>query len=709
MNSPTLRNIIHYMSYTATMNSLQGPSKSRGVSSTSPGHETHSPHRQNHTMQSFLAQRRIYKQLEKQIVIKHDKSENILTHERRYWYRREGGLGSEDREPNDGEAAAKRREHGHRTIIAGPTLEPRHSTRQHLEREGDVETADYNPSVQTDPYTINTRDTLGGNTDMMVTGIVRERPRHGRQLPRRSSTTNGVEGSRWSVDEDEDDGDEDMEKILLVTYEGDTDPMDPHNWSFACRAAYTTLLGCVSTAVLFSSTIDASVVISTKHLFNTSFELQTVPTGKFNDCFPSVLFDIKLIKILGFVIIAVFLIGLGMGSMLTAPLSELFGRNPLYIVCLTCFMLFDMGAGLAQNVGQRSVCRGLAGLFGSAPLVCAAASLVDLWSIIERVYAFPYFAILAFLGPLFGPLPGNFINQAPSVSWRWVDWLTIIVTGFLLALVLLFLPETYSPIRLHWKAKQLRRLTGDDRYRAPMEFNRDRFTRRIALALSRPFILCTGEPIILFFSLYLSVIFIILYTFSSGYVAIFEKANGLSQGQAGVAFLAIMVGVILSGILVPLSMKMTRRDIYRARDRGLARPAPESNLYMAMFGAPAIPIGLFWMGWTASPSILVWSPIVASVVFGFGILCVFVSAYQYVAAAYEFHPGSALASLQMFRLTAAGVMAVIADIMYNKLGTHWTLTVLGGIATFFLPVPYMLFIWGHKVRDCSRYAPTETP
>lgn len=117
-----------------------------------------------------------------------------------------------------------------------------------------------------------------------------------------------------------------------------------------------------------------------------------------------------------FVTIAVFLIGLGMGSMLTAPLSELFGRIPLYISCLICFMLFDMGAGMAQNIGQRSVCRGLAGLFGSALLVCAAASLVDLWSIIERVYAFPYFTILSFLGPLFRPVPGNFINQASSVS-----------------------------------------------------------------------------------------------------------------------------------------------------------------------------------------------------------------------------------------------------------------------------------------------------
>lgn len=370
-------------------------------------------------------------------------------------------------------------------------------------------------------------------------------------------------------------------------------------------------------------------------------------------------------------------------------------------------MLFDMGAGLSQNVGQRSVCRGLAGLFGSAPLVCAAAALVDLWSIIERVYAFPYFIILTFWGATFGPLPGGYINQSRSTSWRWVDWVTIIVGGFLLSLVILFLPETYSPIRLSWKAKQLRKLTGDDRYRAPMEFNRVYFPRRIGLALCRPFILCAREPIILIFSCYLAVIFIILYTFSAGYVSIFEKVYHLSQKKTGVVFLGILVGCTLAALPVPLSMKFTRRDIYRARDRGWIRPEPESNLYMSMIGAPAIPIGLFWMGWTSYAAVSIWSPIISSSVFGFGVVCVFVSAYQYVAAAYEYHPGSALASLQMFRLCAAGIMAVVADIMYAKLGPHWTLTVLGGIATFFLPVPYLLYIWGYKVRRLSRYAPTE--
>ena len=93
-------------------------------------------------------------------------------------------------------------------------------------------------------------------------------------------------------------------------------------------------------------------------------------------------------------------------------------------------------------------------------------------------------------------------------------------------------------------------------------------------------------------------------------------------------------------------------------------------------------------------------------VFGFSVLCVFVSAYQYVAAAFEYHPASALASLQMFRLVAAGVMAVVAELMYKKLGVHWALSVLGFIALVFLPVPYVLFVWGWRVREWSRYSPT---
>lgn len=392
---------------------------------------------------------------------------------------------------------------------------------------------------------------------------------------------------------------------------------------------------------------------------------------------------------------------------MTAPVSEVVGRNYVYLTCVPLFMLFDMGAGLAQTVTQRIICRAFAGLFGSGPLVCSAAALVDLWSLIERVYAFPLYAVLGFLGATVSPTPGSLVTWVNAVSWRWVDWTTIILMGILLVLVVLFLPETYSPVLLYWKAEQLRRITGDDRYRAPLEFKRISLSRRMGHALYRPILLFWTEPIIMIFAGYLAVIFVILYTFSAGFVSIFKEIYDLKPSEVGLTFLAIAVGVCLPILLVPLTMKLVRRDIYRARAQGHTRPQPEFNLYLSMFGAPFIPIALFWMAWTSRPSISVWCPVVSAIVFGSGVLCVFVSSYQYVAAAFEYHPASALASIQLLRLAAAGVMHVLAEIMYKKLEVRWALTLFGCISVLFLPVPYALWKWGFRVRQWSRYAPTD--
>ncbi|OKP14707.1 hypothetical protein PENSUB_11465 [Penicillium subrubescens] len=366
-----------------------------------------------------------------------------------------------------------------------------------------------------------------------------------------------------------------------------------------------------------------------------------------------------------------------------------------------------MGAGLARTPAQRMVLKGLSGFFGSAPLVCTAGSIVDLWSRVERVYTFPLYAILSFIGPLVAPTPGSFVAVARSVSWRFVDWMTIILAGIALGLFVLCMPETYSPILLHWKAKQLRRLTRDPRYRAPLEFKRVSFLRRLAHAMYRPFVLFATEPIIMVFAVYLSAIFIILYTFIAGYVSIYEKVHKFHSTQTSLAFLGVLVGVFLAAPFVPLAMKLVRKDILRSRSQGRYYVGPEISLYMSMFGAPAIPIALFWMGWTARPSISFWSPIGSSVLLGYGVLCVFVSSYQYVAEAFEYHAASALAAVQMLRLISSGVMVYVSEPMYRKLGIAWTLTLLGAIATVFLPVPYLLHRWGPIVRRWSQHAQSE--
>lgn len=58
------------------------------------------------------------------------------------------------------------------------------------------------------------------------------------------------------------------------------------------------------------------------------------------------------------------------------------------------------------------------------------------------------------------------------------------------------------------------------------------------------------------------------------------------------------------------------------------------------------------------PSISIWSPLMASVVIGFGIICVFMSAYMYVIDSYEVYAASALTFVALVRYLAAGGMYV---------------------------------------------------
>ena len=52
---------------------------------------------------------------------------------------------------------------------------------------------------------------------------------------------------------------------------------------------------------------------------------------------------------------------------------------------------------------------------------------------------------------------------------RWADWIAVILSGSTLILTLLFLPETFSPILLSWRATHLRHLTKCNRFKAEIE------------------------------------------------------------------------------------------------------------------------------------------------------------------------------------------------------------------------------------------------
>lgn len=381
----------------------------------------------------------------------------------------------------------------------------------------------------------------------------------------------------------------------------------------------------------FASSVDSAALVQASEDFGVSDVTESLATG-------------------------LFLIGFGVGALVAGPISETVGRNPVYIATLSLYMVFIMASGLAPNIGAQLVFRFIAGCFAATPLVCAGGSISDLWSPMERTYAFPVFAGAAFMGPIFGPIVGGFIGQSSRVSWRWTEWITLIISGLVLFLVIIFQPETYAPILLKWKAARLRQLTGDERYKGEVEIRDVSFVKRLGRALYRPFLLTFSEPIIILTALYLTVIYIILFTFLDGYTFIFTETYGFTEGITGLSFIGIGIGLCFASLLVPLIYKWAKEDLAKIQEKGGTRLPPEFRLWFGMFGAPAIPISMFWMGWTAYPSISFWSPLAASVLFGYGILCVFISSYQYIIDSYETYSASALASVTLIRYVAAGGM-----------------------------------------------------
>jgi len=104
------------------------------------------------------------------------------------------------------------------------------------------------------------------------------------------------------------------------------------------------------------------------------------------------------------------------------------------------------------------------------------------------------------------------------------------------------------------------------------------------------------------------------------------------------------------------------------------------------------------MGWTARPDISIWSPLVASTLFGYGILTVFISCYQYIIDSYETYAASGLASITLIRYVMSGAFVVIGIPWYENLGVPYTCTILACLSSLLVPVPYLFYIYGMLVE-----------
>lgn len=77
---------------------------------------------------------------------------------------------------------------------------------------------------------------------------------------------------------------------------------------------------------------------------------------------------------------------------------------------------------------------------------------------------------------------------------------------------------------------------------------------------------------------------------------------------------------------------------------------------------------------------------------------------MYIIDSYSIYSASALGFLVFSRYAVAGGITVAGGPIYRSIGVHYTLTIMGSISAVMMFVPYLLYLFGPRIRKFSKFA-----
>lgn len=135
-------------------------------------------------------------------------------------------------------------------------------------------------------------------------------------------------------------------------------------------------------------------------------------------------------------------------------------------------------------------------------------------------------------------------------SW-WIFYIQITYNAALIPVFWFILEETRGDVLLAKRAKKMRKQTGREIY-AESELDRPSMITLIKISFWRPVKMLLTEPVVTFFSLWVSFAWGILFLFFPFVVQTFQTGYGFGILQTGLIQLAISVGAVIATLINPL-------------------------------------------------------------------------------------------------------------------------------------------------------------
>lgn len=361
--------------------------------------------------------------------------------------------------------------------------------------------------------------------------------------------------------------------------------------------------------------------------------------------------------------ISMYILFLGAGPLVWAPLSEMIGRRYVYISSTIIYTGASVGCALAPSYGLFLFLRIIQAIGSSASQVIGAGVIADIFSIHDRGKRMGIFFLGPLLGPVVGPIIGGVINQ--HLGWRWLFWILTIIGGVFILAIILFLPETLANPR---RLSLFNPLSPLYYFKYPA----------VSLAATYPAI-CFGFMYFL--------ITILPETMTAKY--------GWNSTQVGLSFLAggigNVVGTLSGGRLADWARK---RGI---QHRG-GEAAPEDRLHAVWFGAPLVPIGFLIYGWCLQADTHFMGPLIGYFIQGIGLMIGFTVVNTYFVDVFAKRAASVVGGAAFYRCVLATVTPLFAVDMDNALGDGLTYTILAIICAVFTLCIVAVVLRGHRWR-----------
>ncbi|KEF60769.1 uncharacterized protein A1O9_02331 [Exophiala aquamarina CBS 119918] len=460
----------------------------------------------------------------------------------------------------------------------------------------------------------------------------------------------------------------------LVDFDGPDDPYRPSNWSVKKKIITTALYGFTTMSASWASSAYSPGTQQVAEEFHVGTQVATLGT-------------------------TLFLFGFGLGPLLWAPISEVFGRKNAVLPPMFAAACFAFATAVSKDIQSVMITRFWAGFFASSPVTNTGGVVADLFSSSQRGIAIASYAMAVVLGPVFGPIVGAALVVQPSLRWRWTEYLTGILQLAILVLDVIFLDESYPPRLLVYKARRLRHQSGNWALHAKFEEWDVSIQELARKFLVRPFQLLT-TPICALVALYASFCYGILYMQLGAIPIIFAEHRGWKQIPSELPFLAILVGTVI-GAAINVWNQFRYNKIAHKLEKSVV---PEARLPPMAFGSVLFSAGMFTTGWTADPRYPWIAPVIGLGMTGIGFFTIFQAALNYLVDTFQKYAASAVAANTFLRSCFAGAFPLIVGPLYHNVGIPWGSSIFGFFSMALIPVPFFFMAYGERIRARSEWS-----